>query len=715
MSASIRGRSGVLLFLVLASACSARFSGNTPRPYKCGSAEDGGSSECVGGWRCNATVGVCIDPEVGLPMACRNDFECGGGWRCSPNGACVDRSVEGEVSTAGTTSPAEFISPLVTAEGDLHTSQPQTSVFSDGYVAVGSDVFFDGTPAQWVSVEDFVGPDGVVTQYVVGMSPTATDRPRALSTRVTPSGGFTHTLWVATEQGLVSLSRENGVIDAGLVPGRFTDVHVLRGANLAAAPEDPLQGAVVAEKESGAATYVAGTRDAGLMFALPVSDLAWAPRTAGCEAKLYRATAQGLTESTESGGSTVLDPDAPAELRIGANTKTGAQYIAWRSNDGGLSWRDVCETTVNTAPSCPHTNNIVRQLVGWHLEESGTGMTPVRLCENGAQQALVQGVSGTSVETIYNPISVSSEGTTLWGRARSTGAVVRIEPTGSVIDVTLAEPPDALIRAGANVVACRSSGSFVLTPSLGFLRARTMADPLDNFATGFGTFVVTRNGVVLGADWAVAFPRVDWNEPRAPVLARGVALGDGGTLLALSHDDTIDMAQLKIAEREAVELTPTLIPAPGFAVSDFALHAPGDGGTPVGLAVAGGTISALTSTTPTRWQTNKITLPSDALHVWFDQEHPRAVMTDGTVVGLTAIVALTPPTPTAAIAATSVCGTPFVLTDSALYHWADTGWQSVADLPGDVGFTGGRLLTLGTRLYVFEKSGHVWQVDVKCP
>jgi hypothetical protein len=682
----------VVVVVAVASSCKTRFDPLGPNTYKC---TKPGVAECAGGWVCNVTAGFCVNPDAGISIACVNDSECGGGWRCSPNHQCVDRSVEGQVSTLPTFLPdaAAMVSPLLPQGGPLHSSQGLTVLRRDATL-VASDVWFEDDSRTWLAIEDVLDADGLQTNYSFGALPGGVAVTTALG-----DAGFVHLGWAYHDGSLgayvmaADAGLDQSIANAGDYPF-VTPVRTNSTKGLA----------LLRNSDGGQATIWGSAQDEG-----DAQDVALFP----CGVAAW-ATPRGL----------VLRDAGPAErwlTHAGVELRATATALAWREGDD-IAWGSVCVAVpleaVTHVAACPPGST----LQGWNLIEGGaSGPEPMRFCDDAqGHQRRYDGLG--SGQPVYDPVELSGEGTWTFTRGGS-GALGRLSPAGDSLDLTLSSPPDALLPFQDGLSAALGNQLYRLSP-VGFLQVRSFVDPSQSVGATLGNLVAFRGGEVYAAPppdagdegWAVAWAPSQWTAPRAPVLMRALPLPDGGTLLALTHDDVIDMAQLKRATRETVTLAPAVVPQPGFAVTDLALALATDGGFATGYAIAGGSLLALSAATPTRWQATRVSLPLDVLHVWFDGARPRAVLSDGTVLGLTAVVALTEPTPGPAVAATSVCGSPVVLTDTGAYSLTDAGWESLPIQLLGADFSGGAIFAVGAGVYVFDRFGNAYQSSLPgCP
>jgi hypothetical protein len=684
-----------LLVVLAGVGCKTRFDPLGPNTYKC---TKPGVAECAAGWVCNVTAGFCVNPDAGISIACASDSECGGGWRCSPNHQCVDRSVEGQLSLLPPFPDLVEASPLLPLAVPLHSSQAVTVARRDATL-VASDLVFGDEPHTWLAIEDVLDADGIQTSY--GHRELPAGQSLAVTTAL-GDAGFVHLGWVVDDgglsafvmgpgEGLVEVLRGDGGVYVSVTPVR-TDVPM--GLALLTTQDGPpvIWGAAARSSTPAAANDLA--------FLCGVA--AW-------------STPQGL----------LLQGPGPLERWLtdaGVELRATSSVLAWRvGND--IAWGEACGDAglvVDHVDACPPGST----LQGWNLiERPQQGAVPMRFCDDDVtgQQERFDGFGAK--QPVYDPLTLSGEGTWTYTRGGS-GAVGRLSPAGDSLDLTLAMPPDALLASPRGLSAALGNQLYVQT-KLGFLQVRSWSDPSQAIAATLGNLVAFRSGAVFsdallpdGGDdgWAVAWSPSQWNLPRAPVLLRSLPLPDGGTLLAVTHDDVIDMAQLKRATRETVALAPAVVPQPGFAVTDVAFAPATDGGFATGYAVAGGALLALSAATPTRWQATRVNLPLDVLHVWFDGAQPRAVLSDGTVLGLTAVVVLTEPTPGPAIAATSVCDSPVVLTDKGVYALTDGGWWPVGNLPLGADLSGGAVFAVDAGVYVFDAFGNAFTTALpSCP
>lgn len=658
----MRALAMVLLFI---TGCEARFSGEVPRSYKCANA---GRAECPGGWVCNQTVGFCFNPDSGLPLACANDDECGGGWRCSPNQVCVDRSVEGQLTVLEPAESASFLGPRLLRTGTIAMSSRAAAQV--GLIRLSAfDVLLETAGRQqWFATHETVSLSEVKSFYrlfegTAGAKSVVTTQPVLKADGV----DFVHTLWSVVDGGVRARTLiADSTVDGGvgfkdrLIAGTYAAVGVVRSEGVAF-ENDALRGAALLIGPAGTEAWQFDSTVPNYRFAAGFTEVGWvdgrfSSGSGGCTqmvvalgahgavARAPVAVAAGTTALFSDGAPLMAMPSWSNELRVGVSLRADAVEVGSVLSTGEIASVNACTAKANKVDGCAQRSDGGLSWVAWNYHEVEAGLVPRVVCNGTGTQTVFNSPGSPTGSPVYDPFQVSTDGVTGVARTVGSHAVVQIDRDVNPTPLTMSTVPDGLTNSLGTVVALRRDGAYTLTEA-GFMRAQANTDVSQNYAASDGRFSVSRNGVVSTTTWAVAFPPTLWNSPSAPVLMRTLPLADAGTLLALAHDDTIDMAQLRVATKTVVELAPMVVPAPGLAVTDFALRLSTDGGFATGYAIASGFLIALNATSPTRWQSARVTLPDDVLHVYYDGELPRAVSASGTVLGLTALVGLTPPTP----------------------------------------------------------------------
>jgi hypothetical protein len=714
----------LLWVTLLLLACKARFSAEVPRPYACSEAPD---EACPGGWVCNLAAHLCIDPDAGVAVACRSDADCGGGWRCGPSQVCVDRSVEGAVTSAPEATSTLLTPHFLTLrpEAPVVSQEAVVSVSSGGY-RLGADVLFaraDGGAPLWVGFGAQAMPTG---ETYFGLTiPTMNAAAVHLPTTQPMGEQSVHALWSVQPSGATSLALP--LLDDGGYADVALDAPSTRLSPLATTGlwwESRLEGAVITwgldgggvlrlPLQSGGNAY--GSVVAGAMTLAPAAaDVRFAALNLDGGEVLLRGGLEGLSWGPLSGSLQATPVGPVAELQV--FDVAGTPVVGWREADGGaLHWGGFVDGAFavgsRTPVPCENDAGVVT-LAAWWLVP-GSPVSVAGLCRG--QRGLERFLDGA-----HSPVSgdrmLSAGSTTRWGFTER-GAIVREDPSGDTL-FTLPRAPDALMKLddlGLPGVTISLGDDYFEPSPLGLTRGLHVPSSNSMLAADDGHYRVTRLGLVIRGRAAVGSPSVDWVLPASPVLLTTLARPASTDVVVVTHDDELDVAVLK-ADGGLAELTPRLRPSPGFPVTQVMLQPTTDGGLAEGYLIAGSDLFRVTASSPTRWQATREALPNQPLTVWLDGAHSRTVLVDGAVFGLTARVTLTPPTPAPAVSALAPCGAPWVLTDDGLVRWADGGWSDVP-LAGveQADFAQGRLLELDGGLYVFDSRGMAWSVPACSP
>lgn len=744
-------RAPVLLCVALAAlgGCRTCIDADEPRNYAC--AGDAGPGECPGGWQCNTTWKFCFDPAKGEPNPCRVDEECGGGWRCTPDGLCGDPALEGAVSSIDV-DDAELLHPLVFTQAPvaLESSAPLRSADgrrSESLLAGRSDAGV----VEVLKIEASSDPDGQrfrtsVARYAI------TEKDFAVTVARDGGEGVDEFLWSFGPGGVLRLRQ---LLDDGSV-GERTSFQALTGATWVA----PL---LVGGAKNNALGGVAQVRrDAGLALVDPYDGIivdggvALGGREAAIIAGscadgsslgiLAREQALDVFRQGSGGRTTVATFNAvePGDLRLA--TRGPRVWVSWRQGPrmtsiGGLAFVEVTGACVDgwvsdgvvqlARPVCPPGLGYR----SYDLVTTGADGPPELVTEciehddegNEVNDVLFVGERETPSRYLP-PRLVTRQGDQVF--SRFAGGQVTQGPNLLTQDaVSLPQPPETLYPHDGGLYAPTERASFVATdaglmidevPAWSALPARYV-ESMDWF--------IARSGVVIDLEdeGVVALPEDDWDDPSAYVLSELLSQADGGGVLVATHDDAFDVAELG---DDQPTLVTRLKPSPATPILSLALQEARDGGTAEGYLVAGLDLFEVRAPTPRRWSATKVPLSGlRPVFAWFDHGRPRALLDDGTVMGLYTRVPLSVTLPDEVRAGGQLCGAPFALTASALYRLvppasgaasARSTWDEVPLSGGDdeTDFSRGRLITFGNELYVFSNSGATWKLSLPsghCP
>lgn len=724
-------RAALLLFVTAAlSGCNAWLDVKN-KHFRC--SLDAGDDPCPGTdknrWRCNYTWGRCFDPDAGIAAPCSNDDECGGGWRCATDGVCVNPAAE-QTPTALSSLPAtELIHPVLLPEGELRAAEIATSSAGRSTRRASSVAWRDdGGVVTWLLFEDESLGDVTLTTYRV-LQDTVRSPDFAPAAVLGADGGFRHVMW-SNGQGRLraaATSIEDDPLvqlvdgDAGYV-NRFSSFRVAGQPSV----EPSWLAAWTANGEVELRSAAGGGRYAPPGFAnRSVSAVA-------CEVGPVRAVFSG------NGGVQLINLDQDfgtdaGSFRIGdvgsvRFTAVGGVWFAVWPQDGGLVWTRVgglCSPAgpqnVELVPACPAPG---LRLVDYTLLGSEQPI-PSRECASldGTEHVTFVGDSPRPLPAPRRIVAASTESYSFY----DFGLISHGEPTKvDQVALTLPMPPETVFRRPDGGLELWSRSARFVATDLGALSFFRSPNPENIVATSMQAgeeLIVMRDGTIAqpgdGALRIIAYPSQSWKDPETPVLAAPVRLPDGGGVLALAHDDWIDVAE-QAADR--AELVPRLRPSPGFPISSLALQPVADGGVAAGYAVVGSDLFAIRAGTTRRWEASKVSLRgAPPVHVFFDGSRPRAITDEGRVIGLTARVALTPPTPDPVIAATSACNAPFVLTVDGLYTlvpkdggagWSRMQLEGLSNEQRAWDFSGARLFSTRGEVVLVSREGITWRFQV---
>lgn len=749
-------RAPLFVFLALAAlgGCRTCIDAGVPRNYACSGDAGAGVDECpdlyndngklLRAWECNATWGYCFDTTKGEPNPCSRDEQCGGGWRCTPDGRCGDPAQEGDVSTVDvdgsellhplvfTQPPAAFESsaPLRSPDG-RHTESLLAGRTSAGFVEV-------------LRIQSSTDPDGEHFRTFAGRYLLA-DSDFAVTVAHGPGAdaGVQEFLWSFAPNGPL-VQRE--LLDDGTVGDRAT-YQALVGATWVApllvggAHTDTYDGLVQVRHPAGLALVSpyagivldgglsAGTREAAVVAGACADggDLAVVARMNSVDVLRQGPMGRELQHS--------FPADQPSGFRLA--TRDERTWLGWQSGPreapDGLSSVEVTGGCSDgwapppvvelLRPPCPaalqyRSYDLVfpemgpPELVSECVERDGQGL----------EINDVVFVGERNTPTAYLPPRVvTQQGDQVF--SRFVGGQVTQGPNLLAQDpVSLPQPPETLYVQDGGLFAPTERASFVRTDAGFFIDEVPAWAALPARYIESEDWFIARSGVVIDLEdeQAVVLPEDEWDNPSAFVLSEVLEQPDAGGVLIATHDDAFDVAELG---DDQPTLVTRLKPSPATPILSLALQPARDGGTAEGYLVAGLDLFEVRAPTPRRWSASKVALSGlRPVFVWFDHGRPRALLDDGTVMGLYTRVPLSVTLVDEVRAGGELCGAPFALTASELYRLVPSAsgdggaryeWEPV-DLPGvtdETDFSRGRLLTLDDALYVFSNSGETWKLS----
>ncbi|MEW5737990.1 MAG: hypothetical protein AB1938_03635 [Myxococcota bacterium] len=723
----------VVLLLAALGGCRTCIDAEAPRNYQC--VGDGGADECPGGWRCNTTWGYCFDPDVGAALPCSVDSQCGGGWRCTPAGTCGDPAQEGELSVVEVAGPGTPLNPrlflprpaVLRSSESVRVELPNKGIAEHSVAGRAGP----GMPVEWLGVHSEELPDGekVTTSRVV--LPAALDD---FAVTISFSTGFRHWLW-GIEQGAV---KRWEYVDGGLVgPVEVLPRPVLpANAWTSITPLRTGGGSGFSFGVVGVATATSFSLrapppvPAGVEFTLPYpgKEAAWFSGS-GCSVAgaVVLATDAGLAAFGLDGGTPFWSEPAAGATDLRLFLSGPRTFLSWRRPGlKGGKVKGVELTNLCASPDAGPLLELSRDVCpegdfeAYDMVDLGDPLPGfVTECRLDGGTHVVYAGERTMPEEYLPPRVSSREGTTVFsrfsgGQLTFGPSLVKQEP------LTLLRPPEALVPESDGLKAYTPSASFVRTDWGFLLRERQAWEGLPAAWLPEEGWSVTRTGVVVDeAGRAVALPEVEWDNPGTYVLAEVLAQGDGGAVLVATHDDALDVAELGAEE-------PTLVtrlkPSPATPILSMALQEVTDGGVAEGFVVAGLELFSVQASTERRWTSAPVPLSGlRPVFVWFDRGRPRALLDDGTVLGLRTRVPLSGKLAGEVRAGAALCGAPFALTDSELFRLVESPsggrseWEAVGlplppGLSRETDFSRGRLMVLGETLFVFASTGAAWTV-----
>ena len=721
------------LGLAVLVGCRTCIDADVPRNYLC--TGDGGPAECPGGWQCNTAWGYCFDPDAGASVPCRQDSDCGGGWRCTPDGLCADPSTEGEVSTVETSAP-EPVRPVLfnRASLQLASASPLEGTGPRGpTVDLAVAGRLEDAGLEVLAVHADFEPEGERYWTAYGHVPVgAQDFALSLAPG---AGGADLFIWTVAGGRLRVQRPGSAQTEPPSVPQTCTWVAPLRTAG---ALPPALVGAVQVRYANGLALVSPGGQPLLNVPSASAQELLWlgdpvcADGPLGLVARTSAIEAYRILPDAGLALVGALDAGRPVDFRV--VQQGGRTFVAWRAFTGGAGGErtpsmaevsplcgdaGVVQVRTLERPACP-----TGAFVGYDLSPNAVGPPDfVTECVVGdptnpetLTDLVFVGERATPVAYLP-PRIVSRDSQTVFSRFID----AQLTTGPNLLDqspLTLPEPPETLLLSP-------DGGVQALTRTTRFARAPWgfVAERLDAWEGLPASYVedcgltVARSGVVTLGDDVVALPEEAWSNPAAWVLADVLEQRDGGHVLVATHDDAFDVAEL---EDESPTLVTRLRPSPATPILSLALQPARDGGTAEGYLVAGLGLFEVRASTPRRWSAAPVSLSGlRPVFTWFDRGRPRALLDDGTVLGLVTRVPLSNPLEDGeeVRAGGALCGAPFALTSGGLYRLeppapgeARARWAPVA-LPGvtpRTNFSSGRLVTLQGELYVFANAGTAW-------
>lgn len=729
--------------------CRTCIDGDVPRQYAC-TGDAGVGDECpdllndkggvVAAWECNPTWGYCFDTTKGEPNPCRVDSECGGGWRCTPDGRCGDPAQEGELSTVELESldqlhPLAFQQRPDRLESAAPLRVPSVSgLWTESALAARSV----GPGVEVLSVSSLSDPDGDYFRTTYRRLPSPGDD-FALTVGATAQG-VQQFLWSLPAQRLsrTTLSSDGGTaLEPDAAPG-LNACSWVAPLRTAGDPVPLLNGTLQVRHGNGLALVSPyfGRLDAGVagsdarevaLLTPPLCPNGWlvvVARTTGLEA--LRVTGAGA----ESLG--IAPAVNPGDFRIA--TRGAQSWLAWRSgvmggNSSKLSMAELTGLCLDAGlpiaddlnrPVCP-----TGEYQAYDLVDTDGGVPElvtecVELSDAGQPLNDVVFVGERRTPAAYVPArTVTRESAQVFSRFES-GLLTQGPNLVSQDPLTLPEPPEALYPYDGALHAPTAQASFLHEP-WGFMIEQVPAwTALPANYVELADWIIARSGVVIDLqdDGVIALPEDYWDNPSSYVLSELLPQSDGGAVLVATHDDAFDVAELG---DDQPTLVTRLKPSPATPILSLALQPARDGGTAEGFVVAGLDLFELRASTPRRWSATKVALAGlRPVFTWFDRGWPRALLDDGTVVGLFTRVPLSGTLPEEVRAGGQLCGAPFALTTNGLWQLlppppdSEDGraqWVQLGLRDGELtDFSRGRLLTLDDELYVFSNSGAAWKL-----
>lgn len=759
-----RARLSFLAAVLAFGSCRTCVDPGIPRNYQCSADAGPGVDECpdeydtqgnrVSAWECNPTWGFCFDTARGEPNPCRADAECGGGWRCTPDGRCADPATEGAVSTVEVDESVSLHPRVFAAEPRVFESSEAVRYADpqDSVLTVSTSVLGIGDAGiEWLTVDSRKTPEGELYQTSVAQGPVS---------------GLVSDLAVTTYRApLRALHYAWGVVDAGVFLLDRDDLARLRPVmgTQSAVSVAPLR---LSGDGLGVASGAVGVRMAGrfgirtptgrLTLDFPFSDVgeaAWyGGADCGADGALLLARATGLeVYRVDAPGTRVVDLPLslrPSDLRlldVGPRTWLGWRGVGTGSPDAGqlslIEVTGVCGLADAGAPRLPE--RLRREpcpegaFAGYDLVDTG-GAAPEFVTECLAVDTHLLFLGERRTPIAYLPPRLATrEGS--WVFSRFQAGQLTVGP--GLLDqepLSLSRPPDVLLPAATGDLVAFTPNAVFFLEDWGFMLEEKPAwQDLPAALVPQRGWALTRTGLVVDIGQSgevLALPAEDWKNPSSPVLAEVLPQPDGTEVLVAAHDDAFDVAEVG---GDVATLATRLKPSPATPILSMALQPSRDGGTAEGYVVAGLELFQVFAPSPRRWSAARVPLAGlRPVFVWFDRGRPRALLDDGTVLGLVTRVPLSRGLEDEVRAGAALCGAPFALTDDALYRLAPAApgasrpyeWDFV-QLPGaevDRGdgtfdvtdFSRGRLMVLGDALYVFSSAGAAWKLTPEggaCP
>jgi hypothetical protein len=589
---------------------------------------------------------------------------------------------------------------------------------------------------EWLTVDSEFNDDGATHQ-----TGTILWDPREglsdVAVSVASAGGpFLHVAWGIVDGGLGYIERSQ--VGSALprpvsTTGRCLSVSPLRVSG-DLAPE--LNGAVGVRYADHFEVRVPAPVGPVVSVGGPVGEAAWVDVAACGPSGGLVVTRDGGLELIRSG-----DAGAPFSLALGyvpgdlrLVKEASSTWLGWRSMsaldggalDGGrasmLDLEQVCRGRDAGLVSlrrglCPEGALVS----GFDLQPTATLGPPdfVTECRDGDTNVLFYGERMTPLAYLP-PRLVTREGSVVFSRFEG-GQLTFGEGLLRQTALALSQPPDLVLRLDGGIVVFTDQDIFLYdegAPQGVMLVEQRAWEGLPASLIEARGWVVGRTGVVVdtfGDGGILALPEVDWRNPSTYVLSEALDLDDGGTLVVATHDDAFDVAEVSPEEGT---LSTRLRPSPAAPILSLALQKPEDGGAAEGYVVAGLDLFRVTAPTPRRWSASPVSLSGlRPIFTWFDHGRPRALMDDGTVLGLGTRVPLSEQLGDEVRAGAALCGAPMALTANGLYRLvpgeagARAAWEPVP-LPGGeaTDFSRGRLLVGEGLLLVFASTGATWVI-----
>ncbi|MBX7097703.1 MAG: hypothetical protein K1X89_08325 [Myxococcaceae bacterium] len=288
-----------------------------------------------------------------------------------------------------------------------------------------------------------------------------------------------------------------------------------------------------------------------------------------------------------------------------------------------------------------------------------------------------------------------------------------------------------------------SPGPFVQRPGFGLTFRSANGDLLCTPVRGRPSQALLRsNGVLVLADLnefrntpgasATALAQLDSSaayasqpcsgEQGLTVHAAAGRNGDGGTTVVIADPDLLWSTEVNAPPPDGGThpRVPRRLNTPGtltaLAMADVA---PGEPLFARGYAIAGERLYEVRAESKNRWAMVELVTPvTEPMGVWTDHSRGRALLADGTALGLPTGVVLAGPTPAAPLEVDSLCGQGVVRTAQGLLRLtaaSDGGvlgtWASLpVQVPAGFSWTTARIQGEGDELFVLGAAGEIYSV-----